>query len=152
MKRVALLLLLAGCTATAPETSGWIYRTSLGEAGEAERPIALFGPSETIADVILECRRDGLALVVVESDMVEGARPIRLGAGRARFAGTERLDPEDAVPTATTLVPRTDPLLAALAAGAALRVDSATGHFTLPGGAVPARVARECAAIPDKRP
>jgi len=152
MMRVAAAgaaLLLAACATTRPmpDDHRWYYRDSYGTAADADQPIGLYGPPETSALYILECRRAerAIALVSVDVEPFEGSRPLGLRVGRARWSGEERMGNSDGYDMSRAMVPLDHPVFDAIAAGRGpIRVVHPAGTAPLPGGEVPARVVREC--------
>lgn len=142
---VTATLALAGC-ATADSQSRWTYRT--GETALAA-PSALYGPPATSADLVMDCLPPvrAIAFRTVETDLLEGTRPIRIRVGQARFDGTEQPEPGDGMPISRTLIPLEAPILTALAAGQGpitVTVNRRTGR--IPNGPALAQMVRECRA------
>ena len=140
---------LTGCATHLVQMGGvgydWNYRTNYG-VGDSERPIGIYGPPETAAVYILECvpTKRSIEFISLEVEPFEGTRPISLSSARATWRGDEAMDPPDLQAMSRATIPLDHPIFDEIAKGAAIGVIALDGVDKLAGGAIPARVVREC--------
>jgi len=146
---------VAGCAsgprpATVPDEAdyGWTYRTSYG-IGDPERPIAIYGPPESAALLILECDPAArlLHLLMIDVDPFEGMRPIVISAHGAVWLGQQRLEQPDGSTIARASIPLGHAVLDSVAAARTpIVIEAGGGRSALRADPVAARVVRECRA------
>lgn len=142
------LALLAGCALTprSGEASRWLYRTA-----DAGQPMALYGPPESEAFLVLECLRPerAIAFRTVDVEPFAGTRPITIRIGTARFVGAEQLEPGEGMAISRSLIPLAHAVVDELARGRGPLIVGAAGRRgRVPGGDVLVRLVAACRETP----